>query len=380
MKRASFILLIFVVLFTFCSEKKSVLEVTTHPKAWNEPGSKEFHGKKVLEIGTETCKSCHGKNFEGGKSGVACSDCHASYPHPAQYSDPQSENFHGVYLKAQEFDLQECQSCHGEDFAGGDVGVACATCHAAYPHPSGFITVESPEFHGAFIKNQQGWRLEPCQACHGTDYSGGRIEVSCRTCHTSPAGPEACNTCHGSEENFAPPEDLDHNTSPTAIGVGAHQIHVAETDKTNPYTNCSVCHIPVLDYSDPHHIDDTPFAEVVFDTLASNHGKLNPIWNRNSVTCSSVYCHGHFEFKKSESANTWAYVDSVIVGLQTTPIWTEVDHEGEECEMCHSLPPTGHINADYDKTSCATCHTRVVDNTGTIIDKSLHINGKADVF
>ncbi len=375
-----FSLLIFLVLFTFCSEKKAVLDVTTHPKTWNEKDSKDFHGKAVLEMGTESCKSCHGQNFEGGKSGVACSSCHAAYPHPAQYADPASENFHGTYLKNLDYDLQECQSCHGADFAGGDVGVACSSCHAAYPHPAGFITPTSPEFHGMFIKGQQGWRLEPCQTCHGNDYAGGISEVSCRTCHTSIAGPEACNTCHGSEVNYAPPKDLEGDTTTAALGVGAHQIHVAETDKTNPYADCSACHIPVRSYADPHHIDDTPFAEVVFDTLATGHGTLNPIWDRNTATCTSVYCHGNFEFKKSESANSWAYVDSVIVGKREIPVWNVIEEEGEECEMCHGLPPTGHLNANYDKTSCTTCHGRVVDGTGTIIDKSLHINGKADVF
>ncbi len=46
------------------------------------------------------------------------------------------------------------------------------------------------------------------------------------TCHTKPAGPENCTTCHGST-NAAPPKDLSNNTSNDRTRQsGAHQVHL----------------------------------------------------------------------------------------------------------------------------------------------------------
>ena len=71
-----------------------------------------------------------------------------------------------------------CATCHGVLGSGGNAGVACARCHANYPHPDGWTTG-----HMAVV---------------------GRVgETACLACHpagSAPAGmPAACGTtCHGS--------------------------------------------------------------------------------------------------------------------------------------------------------------------------------------
>lgn len=306
-----------------CSEKKQTVEINTHPEVWSNKNSVEFHGKAVLENGTESCQTCHGVDFSGGKSGVACADCHALFPHPNGFKESSSPNFHGKTIQA------------------------------------------------------LNWKLDECKTCHGTDYAGGSSGVSCLECHTETGGPEACTTCHGNSENFAPPKDLSGNTSHEAVGVGAHQKHVAETEVTN-VLDCSVCHIPVVGFADPNHIDDTPHAEVNFNSFATQNGLLSPVWSHSNTTCSGVYCHGGFVFKKAESENSWAYADSVITGNTTPVVWVGEETD-EECSFCHGLPPTGHTDFGMTKESCVLCHPAVVDAEGQIIDKSKHINGQPDL-
>jgi hypothetical protein len=70
-------------------------------------------------------------------------------------------------------------------------------------------------------------------------------------------------------------------------------------------------------------------------------------------------------------------MDSVIAGANATPVWTSGESQAA-CGTCHGLPPAGHI--PFTVTSCVNCHSPVVDATGNISDKALHINGKINVF
>src|SRR5512142_33794 len=85
-------------------------------------------------------------------------------------------------------------------------------------HPAGWSDPASPDFHGTYIATKNSWDMRPCQSCHGSNYAGGSVGVSCLTCHTKTNGPENCTTCHGST-NPAPPKDLSGNTVTTARGV-----------------------------------------------------------------------------------------------------------------------------------------------------------------
>ena len=332
MKRKMLIgVLLFIVghFFTGCLEKKDPLGVSTHPENWNTEGSVDFHGNAILSggLGLESCRSCHGESFTGGSSNVSC-------------------------------------------FTSG--------CHTLFPHPDGFADYTSPNFHKDYIAEELSWDIIGCRKCHGADYSGeGYSQKNCLTCHTSPGGPEACNTCHGNADNPAPPVDLHNHIVTTTRGVGAHQPHLVDTTWTNAYPqDCQLCHVMPSAYNSEGHIDGSLPSEVVFNEVATDSGKVTPVWNSASATCSNTYCHGNFVFRRDESAYTWAYSDSVMTGNNPEMIWTSVGTGQDACETCHGLPPVGHI----DQTTCHTCHGSVVDEEFNIIDKSLHINGKIDVF
>ncbi|MBN2356476.1 hypothetical protein JXO59_10205, partial [candidate division KSB1 bacterium] len=208
------------VLLTFCSEKKLPTPSNAHPESWMQKGSAEFHGAKVIASGYLSCTACHGADLSGGDAQVACHDCHVSFPHPDEWMNLTSASFHGEAIAA------------------------------------------------------DNWSMSGCQGCHGSDYRGGSSGASCYTCHADENGPEACNTCHGNQDNAAPPEDLSGQISRTSLGVGAHQFHL---DKG---ARCSTCHQMPASFEDASHIDASPQAEV--NTALA--------WQRTTGLCTTG-CH-----------------------------------------------------------------------------------------
>jgi len=229
--RVLFIVLVVSVIMWACSTDKDPLPSQTHPSEWNELSSDEFHGEKVTETSYSTCKSCHGTNLDGGRSEVSCTQCHELYPHEDTWNEFVSTNFHGNYIRT------------------------------------------------------QNWSMTECQDCHGSDYRGGRSGFSCYGCHPGTNGPQSCNVCHGNLQNAAPPEDLNNKTSVSEMGVGAHQVMITDFVENNAdlnkYNVCSVCHAVPSSVSSSGHIDNTTHAEVL-STLG---------WNRTTRTCANS-CHG----------------------------------------------------------------------------------------
>ena len=256
----------------------------------------------------------------------------------------------------------------------------CRDCHEDYPHPDEFTNSSSDDFHGVYLAEEYKWIMDECQDCHGDDYAGdGYSEKSCNTCHTSTDGPEECNTCHGGSENDAPPTDLAGNSETTNIGVGAHQVHllISDISSTNSM-ECSACHITPDDYEDSGHIDDgTDNAEVVFNIFVTDSGRVPAQWDHPKANCSDTYCHGNFKFEKASSSRQFVYLDSVIVGNNPLLNWTNVGTGQADCGTCHSLPPTGHNDTFGD---CDGCHGTVVDDALNIIDNTKHINGEINVY
>ena len=224
MKKHLLIALSLLAMFCFfsCSEDGNPLPSKSHPEEWNMTSSPAFHGKKVLASSKASCTGCH-----------------------------------------------------GYDLSGGEAGIACQSCHELYPHDTEWTVISAEQFHGIFIANAD-WSMASCRNCHGSDYQGGTAKVSCSGCHSESGGPEACNTCHGSRKNAAPPEDLQGNLEKNAMGVGAHQLHM------DAFNSCELCHIVPGQLNDAGHLDQTANAEV----------KATWEWNRETGRCLKA-CHSN---------------------------------------------------------------------------------------
>ena len=377
---------------------------TTYPHTtdWSDSSAVLFHGRYLHSKNWQLsdCTPCHGNTFTGGTSGVACSDCHATYPHKAGWVDSSGVSFHGKFLQSANWRLSDCSPCHGSSFTGGRVDRSCFDCHSQYPHPAGWATPGEEHFHGNFIKTA-GWDMRPCQTCHGATYAGGRTSVSCLTCHSLTAGPENCTTCHGSPTSIAPPPDLNHNTNASARGVGAHQTHL-EGSEIRDSISCTECHsVPGSVYA-PGHFNASNRAQVVFNnplanTVTNEPGTTfwkieqpvytpSPSYNQSTLKCSNVYCHGYFKNGNQTFSPSFA------------PTWNDTTGASDACGTCH-----GDVNAPLDtlglryvprttahggthpdpvgiQRRCNFCHGDVVDANFNIINPSKHINGKLNVF
>lgn len=235
-------------------------------------------------------------------------------------------------------------------------------------HPAGWVDNTSPNFHGKTISSQK-WSFESCKTCHGSNLRGGSSGTDCNDCHSG--GVTECRLCHGSitANSIWPPKALNGETSVSYIGVGVHNIHMTR-DSTLRFAarvRCVSCHRAFSTFEDTLHIGNNPdnIAEVKFDSLSITITPgitPVPVWDRTTKTCSNSYCHGNFK-----NGNTTA----------PAPVWTAAG--SVFCGSCHGnaanpLPVGTHLQG-FTRQQCWYCHSTVIDTNGTIINKSLHING-----
>ncbi|MCZ7603359.1 MAG: CxxxxCH/CxxCH domain-containing protein [Melioribacteraceae bacterium] len=249
-------------------------------------------------------------------------------------------------------------------------------------HEDGIKNRLSDKFHGQLIR-EDNWNLFACAQCHGANYAGGTVGVTCLKCHSQDMGPEACNTCHGDfadPSNIAPPQGTNNETSTSDYAVGAHQVHLYGIQIAENVA-CSECHHVPNSFTAEGHIDEAGSrAEVIFGQFA-DLGDSVAVYDFESLTCQNTYCHGNFEFIAASGVP--------IVGNNFAPNWTINDGSQAKCGTCHgeldeegeliTPQPMGHPGS-FTLTQCWNCHPRVVDAQGNIIDKTLHINGEKEIF
>ncbi len=170
--------------------------------------------------------------------------------------------------------------------------------------------------------------------------------------------PTGCNaSCHGDEENPAPPKNLTGDTSPDSPGVGAHRAHLDPTPTWHRAVSCEDCHQVPSAVGDPGHIDDGDNqAEIEFSAIAQAGG-ASPTFDGDRC---DVYCHG----------------TTLGGGALTQPAWTQTDGEADACGACHGAPPPApHPPGD----DCGTCHPTMQPGTLDFLDPASHINGVVDL-
>lgn len=236
-------------------------------------------------------------------------------------------------------------------------------------HPVGFESSDSPNFHGKDIRNRK-WDMDECKACHGKHFTGGTVGKSCVKCHIYPAGPEACNTCHGvfaDAGKTSPPRDLKNNSNYSFVGVGAHTKHLYD-NTFGQAVECKECHIVPKTLKSAGHIDDDSRAEIVWGDLAKKRvagvdQNVLPEYDFATNTCNNVYCHGYMKNGNVENGVKWT--------------------EKIECGSCHGTSVTNNPlpGGTHPKSAnCQNCHSKTITivNNEYIINKNFHINGLID--
>ena len=104
----------------------------THVAGWLPAG----HMTKANE-NSAACAECHGADFSGGMSKVACTKCHLgdeTKMHPLDWVDiPATLTKHKQYVAANGDSSCRNQWCHGVSLQGvANSGPSCNACHS-YP-------------------------------------------------------------------------------------------------------------------------------------------------------------------------------------------------------------------------------------------------------
>ncbi|MBU1170674.1 MAG: CxxxxCH/CxxCH domain-containing protein [Proteobacteria bacterium] len=246
-------------------------------------------------LGTCSNVYCHGATLSGGTNKIptwtivndtqaACGTCHGNPPteaHPA---------------------ANQCQACHSGtvdqdgriDVAGGlhidgIIQVDDTESPSSRFHPEDYA---APSQHGfAFNKNKDN-----CKGCHGDDYTGGSVGVSCDSCHGGSTWRTDCTFCHGGQDNDtgAPPlglyDDPDMPTSTTDLHsrhIENQGLSITPCGLCHKSLDCTYCHIKPLSFDDPGHIDGNQGSEVFISSASG----INAVYTNADRTCSSVGCH-----------------------------------------------------------------------------------------
>lgn len=252
--------------------------------------------------------------------------------------------------------------CHGATLGGGSLntpiwnvvnGTAreCGTCHGAPPPAPHPLDEDCGSCHPSVSLADNRVFLDPSLHINGV------VDLA-----TGEGG--ACDSCHGSAGNSAPPNDLAGNTARSAVGVGAHREHLTASTWRREI-NCSNCHQVPTAVADPLHMDGDNIAEVPFDGLNPNGAVDLATGN-----CSNLYCHGNG--RGSNGSATWTAV---------LPM---------DCNSCHQSPNPGQaaggMSGEHDKhirdedLACVECHAEVVNGNKDIIGAALHVDGLRSVL
>jgi len=176
----------------------------THLASWL-PAGHAVAAKAHLD----TCTKCHGGDFSGGISTIACTQCHLGSeeaPHPIfwNYTTTQptawgryAYAFHGSYVKQKGTTSCAVASCHGSDLLGvAGSGPSCKSCHkdilSIHPvewtiglaHSPGGATTTLPD-HGPWA-GINGFASCENIVCHGPQGDGVFLSgLACSACHNS---------------------------------------------------------------------------------------------------------------------------------------------------------------------------------------------------
>lgn len=272
--------------------------------------------------------------------------------HPTGWMDVHSPEWHGQAAMGSQG--QSCAGCHNIlpfDPAASErpdpspiaaQQTGCYECHS-YPHQGDFA-----QGHAAEIRAMEWQTIRDCQACHGVDFAGGRTEASCRTCHTQNSGPASCSTCHGMPPSAQNPLG-DRNP-------GAHYAHTRYS--------CTECHNRVRGLD---HIGPLP-ADVRFDDARISTTNGYPATYTNQSNCAT-YCHSNARGGDPLVAVTWGTGQTL-----------------NNCRSCHQVPPASPTHPAIPQ--CHLCHHNVDPNSNYfdanqiifLPGDTLHVNGVVNIF
>ena len=353
--------------------------------------------------GTETCLGCH-----GGRNGVNGAPARS-------VGNFTLSTTHSQHLKYPAANIS-CQICHSKTATDA---ATLKNYTGVQHHVNGVRDVTFTNLAYASYtsyKSTESGSVANTKVCTNTSCHGGKTRSSwsptvqntdhqCAHCHGT-VGTLASTPVTGANRYnlrfFAPGykktgtvgTSTDQNVASNDLRVGSHFKHLSSAYMRN--IKCNECHkVPSTPFSaDTNHtLNNLRYNSATLDfsqassariligvaagstpaQLATFAGYTNGTGIK-AATCSSVYCHGN-RLKNGAAG-----------GSYTKPYWNysamiNYTDKTNACGRCHGNPPTS-VSASHNgktpTTSCSGCHSSVVNATGVIINKDLHINGRVE--
>ena len=375
------------------------------------PGNAYTQTKKIATTNTPAMGTCNNTY------------CHSTGRSAAQFTAPPNWGTNGTVT---------CLSCHaGRVNAGGamtnsSLGFKLSTTHMQHmkaPYTAGNVSCNichsKTVTDAATLKQYTGVNYHANGTANVlftniayasyTSYKTGSKTCSNVSCHggktrgswstSSINNDNTCVHCHGvastlpantDRKNYAPGWingatgiSTDGNTASSDPRVGAHYRHLSSVYMTKKI-KCNECHLVPSNPYDAGHTDSPRYSSntIVFTQASTaNKNTTTPAYTAGGAatpaTCNTTYCHGS---KMPKGDNT---------GTDKSPVWnanlTAGAPSAATCGRCHGNPPTfgssssAHVGA-VATTSCIGCHKNVVNASGSIIDKTKHLNAAVDVL
>jgi len=282
----------------------------------------------------------------------------------------------------------DCTICHSGVVASYDPTSKATTWTDRTLHVNG--KVESHKYHDLagwlspgggvnhhgsnyfLTKQQKDEHGKLCTACHGTDYNGGTVGVSCNnaSCHKGTDW-RGCSFCHGTPPSQAnPPVGVGGETNTTSLAVGRHTAHLTSSI-THVAFACSTCHAVPVAGDVSHAVQYVPSATL---ETAGHHGDVaftaggtGMTFNVGATVGTPVTARGTCLGACHSNGRGGAPV--------VTPYWAGGSWTAGSCGSCHAASlgalSERHPSHTGEGLTCLTCHPPPA--------ASSHMNGKKEV-
>ncbi|NVN98098.1 MAG: CxxxxCH/CxxCH domain-containing protein [Geobacteraceae bacterium] len=335
-----------------------------------------FRNATTLPWGTTTrnCLSCHG----GRTAGTGA---------PARSSKGFTlSTTHYQHLKYPAANIN-CVTCHSKTSSTTDP-LALKNFTGVKRHANGVrdVTFASTLPYGTYTsyKSPESGSTGTSKTCSNVSCHGGKTRNPWSATTTN--NDNTCLHCHGlgtglgtalraDKYNAAPGWNggisTDGNNVATDIRVGAHFKHLSSIYVKK--IKCNECHaVPTTPFEGTHMATQRYNSQTLAFGQASTATKntTTPTFTAGTAVAPAsctTYCHGT-NLKNGDST----------VGTVRTPTWNQDLTTGGNCGKCHGNPPnsvSGSHASATPTTGCGGCHSMVVNGSGTIINKNLHMNG-----
>ena len=307
-----------------------------HPTGWVvTPPAAQPHGNEAKKDGTvsgqgfPSCQTCHGDDFAGGTASESCFTCHlVNAPHaPAPWRASAGSTY-----------------THTTTVEAGNAPV-CYICHAytGSPNPRNPHAPPSPApggtppgcFNGTMCHNDVGHAVPFNTTAHYT-VTSSTFTAACGSCHdvgtpTTKAGP-VCRTCHIAGSPLTalnctschanPPNSASTTAYPNVAGT--HAVHIS-LNGAGTSVSCNTCHNGLGTNTLNHY--NRANARPGKDALRVPPGDVAFLATYSAETGAS-------SFDNSASLNCSRVS---CHGGQTTPNWrTGAIDVNNQCTNCHA--------------------------------------------